>query len=162
MQPSQFSLVPTLRAPVPAPPLPHRACPIGFAPGTRIATVWGARPVEHLQAGDLLRDADGQIVELRSLKCALAPADTLVLLSPGSASDLESTLIVGAGQELLLGDWRSHILFDGPVMAPARAFVNGVQIRAGMRRATRLYQLGCDEDRIVLANRLRALVPGAR
>ncbi len=153
-----------------APPLPRpRASKRGingFAKGTRLLTIAGPRAVEQIMAGDLLLDADGQIVELRSMIARSARAKDLVQIDPsalglGTAPGyLDRALIIGADQKLALHDWRTELLYGKPALTTAQALVDGLHVRPGATDM-RVYQPGFDRDCVIMANGLKALVRGS-
>jgi hypothetical protein len=110
--------------------------PQGFGLSTQLQTIFGLRPVEKLMAGDLLLDAQGQIVELRGLRRAKVAARDLVQIDPSAMGLGMGTLaparalILGAGQQVAQRDWRSDVVFGGAVLTQARALVDGLHVRA--------------------------------
>lgn len=153
-----------------APPPPKRAAPRkritalpGFAAGTLLRTIAGTCAIEQIMAGDLLVDADGQIVELRSIQSYRAEASELVEITPpamglGLAPALRnSSLVVGAGQKLGMRDWRTDLLYGKPAMTLAKSLIDCVLVHQPLSGAT-LYRLGFDTDCVVIANGLPALV----
>jgi hypothetical protein len=152
----RISLAPPLRLPSTVETRPE-----GFARGTLITTIFGPRPVERLMAGDLLRDAAGRIVELRSMGTVRAGAEELVRLTPSqNVPGLERALVVGAGQKLELQDWRTDVLYGQGALTAAAAMVDGQDVRF-LNTPRLLYQLGLDEEGVILANGLPALVAGS-
>lgn len=132
--------------------------PEGFARGTLITTIFGPRPIERLMAGDLLRDAAGRIVELRAITTVRTGAEDLVRVAPSeSVPGLERALVVGAGQKLELQDWRTDLLYGQGALTAAAAMVDGQDVRV-LNTPRLLYQLGLDEEGVILANGLPALV----
>lgn len=135
----------------------------GFAAGTMLRTITGPRAIERIMAGDLLLDADDQIIELRSLRHRIARPSELVEITPaalglGLAPSLRQTsLIVGAGQKLGMRDWRSALIYGQPTLTQALALVDEVTVQRPERSAM-LYRLGFDRDCVVVANGLPALV----
>ncbi len=135
----------------------------GFAAGTILQTITGPRAVERIMAGDLLLDADGEIMELRSLRRNYAEAGDLVTITrsaPALARDLATVapaLVVGAGQKLGMRDWRSDLLYGGPAMIEAKQLVDAVTIQKSKSGAM-LYQLGFDRSCVIRAHGLPALV----
>ena len=152
-------------APPPPRPVARRTAVQGFATGTVLRTITGPRAVERIMAGDLLLDADGQIIELRSLRSRTAHAHDLVEVTPaafglGLAPALGApALVVGSGQKLGMRDWRTELLYGKPSLTEARRLVDNATVLRPARGA-RLYQLGFDRDCVVVANGLPALVGG--
>ncbi|MFN7004029.1 MAG: Hint domain-containing protein [Roseinatronobacter sp.] len=157
-----ISLAPPLARPVRTPQSGQR--PIqGFARGTLLRTITGPRPVERIMAGDLLLDADGQIIELRSMRHHFARAADLVEITAAAlglglapAQD-GSAMVVGMGQKLGMRDWRTELIYGKPAMTEAQVLMDSVTVQRPARGA-RLYQLGFDRDCVVVANGLPALV----
>ncbi len=145
-----------------APPLSKPAAsgmrPQGLGSGTLLRSVFGLRPVEGLGQGDLLLDASGRMVVLRSVRRVRAEADDLVRITPcDTVPGLERALIVGAGQKLTIRDWRTEILFGQGALASAARLVDGQHARR-LRMPRMLYQLCLDDDRVIEANGLPVLV----
>lgn len=159
---SSVTLAPALRPTAPA--ARRSVAPAGFAPGTMIRTICGPRPVERLMAGDLLLDADGQIVELRSLRRTRVAARDLVQIDPSAMGlglapgDLMRPLVVAAGQCVAISDWRTDVLFGKPALTPARKLVDGVHVHTRAARGGTVISLSFDDPTILLANGLRVLV----
>ena len=158
------TLPPALGASVRRKPVQRSGAVSGFAAGSLIRTIFGQRRVEALMAGDLLLDATGQIVELRGIRKRRVQARDSIQLDPtalglGMAPGrLDRPLVVGAGQKLAIRDWRSEILFAKPVLTTARALIDGVHIRRGAAGHVTLYQLQLEQDCILVADGLKALV----
>ncbi len=137
--------------------------PQGFADDTRIRTIAGPRPVARIMAGDLLLDAQGQIVELRGIRKVDAQAGDLVLLHASTGphgSDQprpDRDLIVGTGQKLGLRDWRTDLIFAKPCLIASHKLVDGQNVQSVNKVGT-LYQLIFDTDVVIIANGLAALV----
>ncbi len=149
-----ISLAPPLRKSAPA---EERL--LGFGRGTLLRSVFGLRPVERLMAGDLLLDAEGQLIELRAIRqMRAAPGDMVRLVPSESLPGLARPLFVGAGQKLELRDWRAELLYGQGALTRAVRMVDGQRVR---RLATprQLYQLSFDAGCVILANGLPALVP---
>ncbi|MCC5965723.1 MAG: Hint domain-containing protein [Natronohydrobacter sp.] len=162
-----FATTISLAAPLarPAPRARTTALP-GFARGTLLRTITGPRAVERIMAGDLLLDADGQIVELRSLRSRQAKAHELVEITPaalglGLAPALRcDSLIAGAGQKLGMRDWRTDLIYGAPALTEAQALIDSGTVQRPERGAM-LYRLGFDRDCVVVANGMPALVRGS-
>ncbi|WP_071798530.1 Hint domain-containing protein [Natronohydrobacter thiooxidans] len=135
----------------------------GFAAGTLLRTITGPRAVERIMAGDLLLDAEGQIIELRSLRCRRASARELVEITPaalglGLAPALrQKSLVVGAGQKLGMRDWRTDLIYGAPALTEAQALIDSATVQRPTEGAM-LYRLGFDRDIVVVANGMPALV----
>jgi hypothetical protein len=159
---SSVTLAPALR-PVRA---THGASPAlsGFAMGTMIQTICGPMPVERLMAGDLLVDADGQIVELRGLQRRDVSARDLVQIDPSAIGlgmapgDLMRPLVVAFGQSVAIQDWRTNVLFGKPALTAAQNLIDGVHVHTRKGRGGKIVTLFFDRPTLVIANGLRALV----
>lgn len=158
------SLAPFLGVSVKRKPAVRGGAVTGFATGSLIRTIFGPCRVEALMAGDLLLDATGQIVELRGIRrqriaaCNTVQLDAAALGLGRTPGRLDRPLVVGGGQKLVMRDWRSEILFAKPAMTTARALVDGVHIRRGAAGHVTLYQLQLEQDCILVADGLKALV----
>lgn len=137
--------------------------PRGFARGTLIRTLFGLRPVERLMAGDLLLDAQGRIIVLRAVRQVRAEARDLVRIDPSALGlgcapgRLDRALVVGAGQELAMRDWRSEILFSKPVMTRAAKLVDGQHVHRHDSALT-LHELTLDQNAVIEADGLKTLL----
>ncbi len=162
---SSVTLAPALRPA--APTARPKAAPVGFAPGTMIRTIYGAMPVERLMAGDLLLDADGQIVELRAVRRHRVAASDLVQIDPSAMGlglapgDLTRPLVLAAGQSVAISDWRTEVVFGKPALTPAQKLVDGVHVHRQAAHSRTVIALSFDKPTIVLANGLRALASAA-
>ena len=160
---TSISLAPPLAGRQTRPPRARKPTPQGFARGTLLRTITGPRAVEQVMAGDLLLDADGQIVELRSLVTRRANAQELVEIAPSALGlglapgCLDRVLVIGAAQKLGLHDWRTELLYGKPALTTAQALVDGLHVQPCTQDAM-IYQLGFDRDCLIVANGLKALV----
>jgi hypothetical protein len=158
------SLVTLAPPPAPRATQSKRSLPAGFGIGTQIRTICGARAVEQLMAGDLLLDANGQIVEVRAIRRTRVMAADLVQIDPSAMGlgmapgNLTRPLVVAAGQQLATRDWRTQVIFGTPVLAAAQSLVDGVHVRKLAVGAEWIVQLEFDEPTRILANGLTALV----
>lgn len=100
---------------------------ICFAKGTMIETALGEKPVETLQAGDLVRTLDHDVQPIRWIGSARRPA--LGALAPvmirkgvlGNRRDL----MVSPQHRMLLTGWRAELLFgECEVLASAKSLIN--------------------------------------
>ncbi len=127
-----------------APPLaPARAParrPAGLAGATRLRTLAGWQRTDTLMAGDLVLDTAGALHELRALTRLQVPGrDVVRLARPGHAP-----LVVGAGQVIMVDDWRAQLLFGRAAIAPAGRLVDGSACLSGQPGAATLVQLRFD------------------
>lgn len=158
------SLAPFLGVSVKRKPAARGGAVTGFATGSLIRTIFGPCRVEALMAGDLLLDATGQIVELRGIRKRRVQARDSIQLAPTvlglgrTPGRLDRPLVVGAGQKLVMRDWRSEILFAKPAMTTARALVDGVHIRRGAAGHVTLHQLQLEQGCLLVVDGLQALV----
>lgn len=143
--------------------LRNNIAPSGFAIGTYIRTITGARRIETLFAGDLLLDVDEQIVEIRSIRKFTVQMDDIVKIEPSALGlcippvQFRHNLIVAPGQKLAIQDWRSHVLFGKPVLSSADTLVDGVHIRKVAVSDMQLCILCFDKPTIIQANGINAL-----
>lgn len=135
----------------------------GFALGTQVRTICGLRHVEGLMAGDLLLDAQGQIAELRAIRKTNARPPGLVRIDPSAMGlgcapgRLDRALVVGSGQQIAMRDWRTDMLFAKVAMAQAARLIDGQHVHSHPEACV-LYELVFDQDRVILADGLKALV----
>ncbi len=140
----------------------NTAC--GVARGTRIRTIFGLRRVEEVMAGDLLLDARGQILVLRAVQRRQLRGRALVRIAPsvlglgGVPGQLDRALLVGAGQQLALRDWRTEVLFGKPALTRSANLVDGVHVthHAGPRV---VYDLRLDQHAVIEVDGVGALLP---
>lgn len=161
---SQISLAPPLAMKPRKADTPCKIQPTGLSGDTLVRTIMGLRPVARLMAGDLILNAQGQIIELRSLRTAkLRKADCVAVdasacgfgLAPGTH---QGTWIIGAGQKLAMRDWRSDVLFGKPALTAAATLVDEIHVRPADKGAT-VYQLAFDSPQVIEANGYKTLIP---
>jgi hypothetical protein len=73
----------------------------GLAPGVRIATARGWRPVETLAPGDRIMTRDNGLVTVVLLDRRRATAGAVVTLRPGDVRGLDGEVMLGAGTGVL-------------------------------------------------------------
>lgn len=160
---TRISLAPPLASRQTILPRPCKSALQGFAKGTLVNTITGPRAIERIMAGDLLLDADGQIVELRSFVMRQAFARDLIHVAPtalglGLAPGcLDRALVIGRGQKLALHDWRTELLYGKPALTTAQALIDGAHVQPATQGAV-VYQVRFDRDCVIVVNGLKALV----
>jgi len=118
---------------------------IGFAGTTRILTLDGMIPVDCLAPGDRIVTRDCGMVRLVAIVSNVNSSIRPVILSAGAVgqSRPEVDMTLGAGQPLLLRDWRAPALYgQASAMVPAHRLIDGTFIRLGPeQRRLRLFTL---------------------
>lgn len=160
-EPEMFASQVTL---APLPPrrvaCPKPVAPVGFGLGSMVRTVWGLRRVESLMAGDLLLDAQGNMVELRAVRRKQVAGRALVQIAPSAMGlglapgDLSRPLVVAAGQPVAVRDWRTEVLFGGAALAPAQSLLDGVTVTRLNTGKRVVVELGFDAPVVLLVNGL--------
>lgn len=153
---TSISLAPPLR-PVRANCTARIAQASGFGRSAMIRTLMGWQPVARLMAGDLILDADGHVHELRAIRqIAVSGGDVVRVARPGRAP-----LVLGAGQTLVVQDWRTEVLFGTSTLCPAARLVDGGTVRRGQPRGTTLFELSFDTKVCLDLGCVQALVSPA-
>lgn len=99
-----------------------------FTPGTRILTAQGERPIESLQAGDLVLTRDDGLQPIRWIGAttvegqgAFAP----IYLGRDALEGANRPLIVSPQHRFLVDDWRADLLFaEQEVLVAAKHMIN--------------------------------------
>ncbi len=127
---------------------------ICFAQGTRVATPYGARPVEDLKAGDLVLTMDNGIQPLRWVGARTVPAlgrFTPIEFATGALGN-EAPLIVSPQHRMLLTGWRSEMLFGtSEVFAAAKHLINGDTIFERAGGVVTYYHLMFNQHEVIFA-----------
>ncbi|MDA7426977.1 Hint domain-containing protein [Primorskyibacter aestuariivivens] len=133
-----------------------------FAPGTRIATPDGPRPVEDLRGGDPVCTLDGQVQPIRWIRRSEVDLDAggprsgiPVLIRAGSLGDglPERDLVLSPNHRVLLGGLGQFDgLLSGPALAPAKALtvLPGIRLMRGRKRPI-WYHFACERHVLVRA-----------
>ncbi len=125
----------------------------GFALGARVATMDGLLPVEFLELGERIITRAGARV-LRGIS-ALPMVSNLVRIAPGALGHDRpgAALVLGAGTEVLLRDWRAQAFFGkAQALIPVSRLIDGqfVTRLSGVR--TRLFALHFDVAEVIYAD----------
>lgn len=127
---------------------------ICFAAGTRIDTPSGPIPVQYLQPGMavLTQDSGAQeVVWLGKRRFLGVGPAAPVIFEPGALGN-HSRLVVSQQHRMLLTDARAELMFGSPeVFVPAKALVNGRDIRIEARRKVGYFHLLLPRHEIVRA-----------
>ena len=124
----------------------------GLALGAQVATLEGMLPVEYLSPGDRIITRAGARV-LRGL--SMLPLVTqLVRIAPGALGHDRPTgaLMLGAGTEVLLRDWRAQALFGrAQALVAVARLVDGQFVTRVTGEKTRLFTLHFDTPEVIYA-----------
>ncbi|NPD14243.1 hemolysin [Xinfangfangia sp. D13-10-4-6] len=134
-----------------------------FTAGTLIATPEGERPVEQLQAGDLVLTSDGRALPLKWIGArTITAAQQLhdgslcpVVFEPGSLGDgmPKRRLAVSPQHRMLVSGWKAELWFgESEILVPAISLVNNGSIRQASAAEDVTYvHFLLEEHEIVLA-----------
>lgn len=105
---------------------------ICFTPGTRIATPYGARPIETLKVGDMIVTRDHGLQPIRWIESRTVPAvDRFapVRIRPGVVTGLEREIVVSPQHRMMFNGYRAELLFgESEVLVAATHLVDGVDV----------------------------------
>ena len=128
----------------------------GLVIGTRVMTMDGELPVEHLCAGDRILTRAG----VRTLSSVSVRVERDMAVIRVGASTLghnrpvDDTL-VPAGQMVLIRDWRAKALYGADqILVPAARLADGDLIRLETVPEARVFTLGFDADVVIYASGL--------
>ena len=125
-----------------------------FGAGTLIETATGPRAVETLAAGDLIRTLDSGLRPLAwtggqavSAMGSLAP----VVFEAGAVGNARQ-LVVSPQHRMLVEGWRAELLFGAErVLVPAKALVNGRDVRRCLGRSVEYRHLMFEGHEVIIA-----------
>ena len=127
---------------------------ICFAPGTRIATPHGPRPVDSLVEGDAVLTRDAGPQPLRWIGRTNVVADAAqapVRFAPGTVGNAR-TLRVSPQHRMVVRGWRAQLLFgEDEVLVPALALVDGRGVVQEAPGPITYRHLLCDAHQIIFA-----------
>lgn len=128
----------------------------GMVSGTRIITLAGELPIEHLTPGDRVITRDAGIAELLSVSSQ--EVDTpLIRVRAGALSHQcpENDMLAGPATLVLLRDWRASVLYgQASAMVPLSRLRDGYFISSCQPRVTRLFTLHFARPHVIYANGL--------
>ena len=118
---------------------PHAAHQHSHATGTMIDVLGGAKPVEDLVVGDMVRTKDNGYQPVRWIACRTLGADDFdsdptlrpICISAGALGEAKPSRDLKVSQQhcVLLDDWRCELLFgQDEVLAPAQALLNDTTV----------------------------------
>lgn len=125
----------------------------GFAMGALVATMDGLLPVEYLSLGDRVVTRAGARV-LRGVS-SLPLVRGLVRVAPGALGHDRpgSEMILGAGTEVLVRDWRAQALFGArEALVPVVRLVDGQFVTRVEGRKERLFALHFEAPEVIYAD----------
>lgn len=135
----------------------------GFAPGSLLRTLQGETPIETLGAGSVAIDSHGRLHSLRARIALRVERALMVRILPGALdlrARLDRDLLVGAGQELMMEDWRTRLLHAGPAPVPARQLCDDALILGRVLGHVTLHVPVTDVPVVLLVNGLAVLSCG--
>lgn len=127
---------------------------ICFAAGTRIATPFGAQPVETLRPGDLVltRDNGPQPIRWVGARTVAAQGDLAPIRFETGALGNSRPLLVSPQHRMLCDDWRAQMLFgETEVLVAAKHLVNDRTIRRAPGGLVSYHHILFDRHEIVMA-----------
>ncbi len=128
----------------------------GLVAGTRVMTMDGELPVEHLTVGDRTITRDSGVAVLRDIRVT----NTVLACIRIKAGSLGHTrpdrdMLVAAGAMIHIRDWRAEALFNMPqATVPARRLVDGEYVAAQAKTKVTIYDLVFDRQHILYADGL--------
>ncbi|PTV97161.1 Hint domain-containing protein [Rhodobacter aestuarii] len=125
----------------------------GCALGAQVATMEGLLPVEYLSLGDRIITRSGARV-LRGIS-SVPLISNLVRVAPGALGHDRpgKALVLGAGTEVLVRDWRAQVLFGADqALVPVARLVDGQFITRVTGQKTRLFTLHFDASEVIYAD----------
>jgi len=128
----------------------------GLVAGTICLTSDGEIPVEYLSAGDKIITRDTGFVRVRQITCSQQVLPTVLFLA-GSLGHTRpgEDLILPAGQQVLIRDWRARAMFGtARQLVCAIQLVDGEFVRDLGPQQLLLHQLGFDHPQIIYAGGL--------
>ncbi len=135
------------------------ALPAGIAPGTAVMTLDGLLPVEHLLPGDRVITRCG-IAILQDIRVHEDPGPCLAVSNTGPGRPRDSVAF-GAGQTILLRDWRARAMFGraSAVVALSR-LADGEAVAPAATAPARLIEPVFATPQVIYAGGLEVLCPG--
>jgi len=123
----------------------------GFPRGSTILTLDGALPVEFLSPGDRIITRDCGMAILRGVTSCSVRCDTVTVMAGTLGADRpDCNVVLPAGQQVLIRDWRAQALFGrNQALAPLRALTDGEFIRHAGVQEIALIQLTFDTPHIL-------------
>ena len=128
----------------------------GMVSGTRIITLAGELPIEHLTAGDRVITRDAGIAQLLSVSAEEVDVP-LIRVRAGALSHQcpENDMLAGPATLVLLRDWRASVLYgQASAMVPLSRLRDGYFISSCPPRVTRLFTLHFARPHVIYANGL--------
>ncbi len=140
--------------------------PACYAPGTRIATLHGCKPIEHLRVGDLIPTSNRGVQPVCWIWSGVEALDGKsrhqkpVLISRGALGhERPDRDLVVSGQHRIAAGVPGQLdhLFAEPVFVPAKALtcLLGIRYMAG-KQAVQWHHFVCAEHAIVRANNVQS------
>ena len=129
--------------------------------GTPVLTLDGELPVEFLQPGDRVLTRAG-MRRLKQVEVSVVRNARVVCISHGTlgVDRPAEDVMVSAGQEILVRDWRAKAMFGTvAAMIPAAKLADGEYIRAVTLAEARFFTLTFDADAVIYAGGLELACP---
>lgn len=128
----------------------------GLVMGTKIITLAGELPVEHLVAGDRIITRDAGIAELQALSAEEVDVP-LIRVRAGALSHQcpEQDMYAAPGTLVLIRDWRASVLYgQASAMVPLSRLRDGYFVTDCAPRPARLYTLHFARPHVIYADGL--------
>ncbi len=135
--------------------------PTGLLAGAPVQTLEGELPLEFLTPGDRVVTRSGARV-LRQITVARVENAAVVQIRAGSLGQgrPKAALTIGAGQLVLLRDWRAKAMFDSPqALVPVARLIDGAHLRREIRTEARLITLQFDRLETIYVGGLELSCP---
>lgn len=126
-----------------------------FAKGTMILTDTGEKPVEHLQAGDMIATKDNGMQELRWIGSTTVPAtgDMAPIMIQKGAMNNARNLRVSPLHRMLVEGWKAELLFgEREVLVAAKHLINQDTIYVSEGDTVEYFHVLFDAHEIIFAN----------
>lgn len=126
----------------------------GFTAGTDILTADGMIPVEYLEAGERIVTRDSGMSRLEVIQKISVRSDLVKIAANAFGKGRPSRdVMVPAGQNIYLRDWRAKAVFGAPrVAVPALRLVDGEYLQKAGHSRLVLFRLGFERAHILYAN----------
>lgn len=127
----------------------------GLFAGTTVLTLDGALPVEHLNPGDRIITRTGSAI-LRALGVRVGPVTPCKITSSALGGGRpDHDILLPAGQNILVRDWRAKALFGSEqVTAPIAKIADGEYISLQPVAKMRMFSLVFDDPQVFYASGL--------
>ncbi|WP_235905811.1 Hint domain-containing protein [Pseudooceanicola pacificus] len=133
----------------------------GIAAGTKVLTLDGELPVEFLNAGDRVITRDSGMAVLRDIRVRTVKVAAVAIAASSLGHDRpEADMVLPAGQQVLVRDWRAQALFgQQQAMVPVSRLADGQFVRHIGEVEMRVFELRFDRDHVIYAGGMELAAP---